>query len=429
MMADPGPPPNLCDIISAGDERTWSLADWNWDPENFVATKKSEGKEFCGQPVLEVEERRGHPPPNKPCTAANNCALNSIAGGLIGASVVSNTGSNARDGSFVTANPPWPIPTGRDGHAGGDMAEEKDTQDEVPSGAMVCQVEGCSQDLTNETAYHKRCRVCEKHAKVLEFTRNGRQQRFCQQCGRCHDLSKFEGNKRSCTAQLAKHNARRRRRQRTSEDSKPPDMQILDDVDPMACGSNLGLLSAFDSTRGGEQEGRIPPETGALESVANIPEVGFPAVSAPTPATASNDLEMVSELPDFTYATFMDLLMPATLDGNEMSLVSQPETRIPASGIPNASSPKSSPQQESSEDEAGDASASEAFGWKGGIGSSSAQPLCQVDDCRRNLLHLSLYHQRCRICELHIKVPFLMRRGKLQRFCQQCGPLPRAQEV
>ena len=33
-----------------------------------------------------------------------------------------------------------------------------------------------------------------------------------QQCGRFHDLSAFDGNRKSCRDQLSKHNARRRRR-------------------------------------------------------------------------------------------------------------------------------------------------------------------------------------------------------------------------
>lgn len=42
--------------------------------------------------------------------------------------------------------------------------------------------------------------------------KDGRLQRFCQQCGRFHDLSAFDGNRKSCREQLQKHNARRRRR-------------------------------------------------------------------------------------------------------------------------------------------------------------------------------------------------------------------------
>ncbi len=46
------------------------------------------------------------------------------------------------------------------------------------------------------------------HIKMPEFERAGKRQRFCQQCGRCHLLDAFDQGKRSCRAQLAKHNAR-----------------------------------------------------------------------------------------------------------------------------------------------------------------------------------------------------------------------------
>lgn len=37
-------------------------------------------------------------------------------------------------------------------------------------------------------------------------------QRFCQQCGRFHNLEEFDSDKRSCRARLLKHNARRRKK-------------------------------------------------------------------------------------------------------------------------------------------------------------------------------------------------------------------------
>lgn len=42
--------------------------------------------------------------------------------------------------------------------------------------------------------------------------REGKRQRFCQQCGRFHDLTCFDGDKRSCRARLQRHNARRRKK-------------------------------------------------------------------------------------------------------------------------------------------------------------------------------------------------------------------------
>ena len=45
-------------------------------------------------------------------------------------------------------------------------------------------------------------------------------QRFCQQCGRFHPLSAFEGLRKSCRDQLDKHNARRRRRNMIEQQQK-----------------------------------------------------------------------------------------------------------------------------------------------------------------------------------------------------------------
>lgn len=70
------------------------------------------------------------------------------------------------------------------------------------------QVEDCGRELSGLTTYHQRCRICEVHIKLPSFMRHGTQQRFCQQCGRCHQLSAFDSGKRSCRAQLQKHNAR-----------------------------------------------------------------------------------------------------------------------------------------------------------------------------------------------------------------------------
>jgi hypothetical protein len=56
--------------------------------------------------------------------------------------------------------------------------------------------------------YHQKCRICDLHIKAASYTREGQRLRFCQRCGRAHSLDAFEGARRSCRAQLAKHNAR-----------------------------------------------------------------------------------------------------------------------------------------------------------------------------------------------------------------------------
>ncbi|GIL93032.1 hypothetical protein Vretimale_19071 [Volvox reticuliferus] len=80
------------------------------------------------------------------------------------------------------------------------------------NGLMVCQVPGCGKDLSHLKEYHQRYRICDVHIKLQQVLKDGRLQRFCQQCGRFHDLTAFDGNRKSCRDQLSKHNARRRRR-------------------------------------------------------------------------------------------------------------------------------------------------------------------------------------------------------------------------
>jgi len=87
----------------------------------------------------------------------------------------------------------------------------------LPKGPLICQVEGCGKDLAQEKGYYQRYRVCEQHLKLLSLMVDGKPSRFCQQCGRFHELSNFDGNKRSCRARLLQHNARRRKRTPSSK--------------------------------------------------------------------------------------------------------------------------------------------------------------------------------------------------------------------
>lgn len=57
-------------------------------------------------------------------------------------------------------------------------------------------------------------------AQVNSIVCEGRRQRFCQQCGRFHDLASFDGDKRSCRARLQRHNARRRKKADVTESSR-----------------------------------------------------------------------------------------------------------------------------------------------------------------------------------------------------------------
>ncbi|GAB4817777.1 hypothetical protein N2152v2_004823 [Parachlorella kessleri] len=74
-----------------------------------------------------------------------------------------------------------------------------------------CQVDNCTADLSTMREYHQRYKICEFHLKAHSVTKDGRQQRFCQQCGKFQPKEDFDADKRSCRARLEKHNARRRR--------------------------------------------------------------------------------------------------------------------------------------------------------------------------------------------------------------------------
>lgn len=59
--------------------------------------------------------------------------------------------------------------------------------------------------------FHQRYHICPTHLMAEEVLRKGTLQRFCQQCGRFHDLDLFAPGMRSCRQQLARHAERRRR--------------------------------------------------------------------------------------------------------------------------------------------------------------------------------------------------------------------------
>lgn len=57
-------------------------------------------------------------------------------------------------------------------------------------------MEGCSKDIRAEKEYYQRYRICEEHLKLGSLLKDGIPQRFCQQCGRFHELAEFDADKR-----------------------------------------------------------------------------------------------------------------------------------------------------------------------------------------------------------------------------------------
>jgi hypothetical protein len=84
-----------------------------------------------------------------------------------------------------------------------------------------CQADGCMRNMASLGHYNQRNRICDVHIKT-DFSRDGASFRFCQRCGTPHALAEFDGDKRSCRAQLDKHNARRRKRAAAGGAAAPP---------------------------------------------------------------------------------------------------------------------------------------------------------------------------------------------------------------
>jgi len=76
---------------------------------------------------------------------------------------------------------------------------------------LICHVEGCNLSLGPQAEYYQRYRICKEHLRSTALLVDGVPQRFCQQCGKFHDLDAFDADKRNCRARLAQHNSRRRK--------------------------------------------------------------------------------------------------------------------------------------------------------------------------------------------------------------------------
>ena len=120
----------------------------------------------------------------------------------------------------------------------GDLAAAMEHMVQHPQGAsqerkrLICQVEGCNRDLGDLRGYHKRYRICLEHLKAQAVIVKGKQCRFCQQCGRFHELSEFQGARRSCRHRLEQHN--RRRRIETVQDRQSEEMENTEESTPLS---------------------------------------------------------------------------------------------------------------------------------------------------------------------------------------------------
>lgn len=139
-------------------QQLWTATDWQWDSRNLVATAR-------------------------PANVHKASSLTAI-----------EQGGEASTSSSPTTSGDQPSRSGGKSKS-----------------AAICQVDGCNSDLGSLKEYHNRYKICEYHLKIPSIIREGLRQRFCQQCGRFHNIGEFDGDKRSCRARLQRHNARRRK--------------------------------------------------------------------------------------------------------------------------------------------------------------------------------------------------------------------------
>jgi hypothetical protein len=130
-------------------------------------------------------------------------------------------------------------------------------------GVTKCQVQGCLADLSILKAYHQRYKICELHLKAEHVVCDGAKRRFCQQCGRFHELSAFAPGTRSCRERLERHNARRRKPNvRKGAEASHEQGQDEDEEEPAAaalvpdtCGAQAGAQALA--------HGSVPATVGA----------------------------------------------------------------------------------------------------------------------------------------------------------------------
>ncbi|GLI62826.1 hypothetical protein VaNZ11_005576, partial [Volvox africanus] len=96
---------------------------------------------------------------------------------------------------------------------------------------LVCQIQGCNRNLQNSKLYYQRFKLCEDHLKAPAISIDGMLSRLCQQCGRFHELSAFEGKKRTCRSQLDRIRKAKELRKRNAASSDSPERDVDGEAD------------------------------------------------------------------------------------------------------------------------------------------------------------------------------------------------------
>ncbi|KAK9814218.1 hypothetical protein WJX72_002446 [[Myrmecia] bisecta] len=224
---------DLEEIINAGDSQAWSLDDWNWDAINFTATPKHDIPPSSCRAGKRQRSGDGSP------AFLNNSLQDTVRmvpveqGFLGGCQAFAKTGLLGVQGSQleVPVQPAaWPeaaCSAAADSLLPLDSSAPQGTPSRRSASSISPQERSAdsAESPPSEPLSEGQSRAPQAASDQLPpnvFTRSGAEMRFCQQCGRAHELSAFEGRKHSCRDQLAKHNARRRKRQGLASASASP---------------------------------------------------------------------------------------------------------------------------------------------------------------------------------------------------------------
>lgn len=160
----------------------WDLNDWKWDGHQFVATPLDAALTDCGNKQIVAV----------PALNCSSSCLEEADVGIIQKSraelekrrkvAEEDNGLCGEDGSLGLKLGGHKYPVVAEGDLGNNGKNSKLLAGS--SSRVVCQVEGCWDDLRSAKDYHRRHKVCEMHAKANWAMVGSVRQRFCQQCSR-----------------------------------------------------------------------------------------------------------------------------------------------------------------------------------------------------------------------------------------------------
>ncbi|XP_058101201.1 squamosa promoter-binding-like protein 12 [Magnolia sinica] len=184
------------EVVSGRKNHDWDLNEWKWDSNLFVAERLNIGQSLdsCKELLPKDAENRTDFEKRRKLSVleadeseqGDDLLTLKLGGDVFPFTEREGENSELKDAKRFKAQLGVPIPS-------------------------LCQVDSCNANLSEERDYHRRHKVCEKHAKSGRVLLSGVLQRFCQQCSRFHLLQEFDEEKRSCRRRLAGHNRRRRK--------------------------------------------------------------------------------------------------------------------------------------------------------------------------------------------------------------------------